>query len=296
MKDSRVYLPHIANVAHALARVGYSDPALLLVLRDQAVKQSESASPLIAVTLLDAFASLGYMDEQVFQIYEKRIVSCMNEIQGPLLASFFSCLVLANRADKAVVDSIGERVVAIIDTLDSSSIAKFCKAYADSGIVSEEVLGSLAEHSCKVASNFRADEIHQVLHCLSSFDLFDGELFPLLAGRLAILFKQSGQGEIVRPTDAAGILASFAAVQENSDELAYVCTNICALQNILPADAYINVLWACATLNIRNEAQTKLLNRVREQPTLLDFPAEDSGKSKRSARLNSILTDRKIKC
>lgn len=270
MKDARVSLPHVANVLHALSRVHFVHRPLLLVLRSQALRQVSTAPPIIAVTVLDAFSVLGDVDEELFQAYEQRVVSHLGEMQAPLIASFATCLARANRVAPSIMQAIGARILETIDTFDPTSIAKTCDAYVSANILSEEVFGALAERACKVPAGFRADEIHALLNCLSTFDLFDGELFPLLASRLVLLHKSD---EYVNARDAAGVLASFAALQENNDELAYMCTKICATQP-MTAEGYILALWSCVTLNIRNEAQTKLLGDVRSQPSLMELPPE----------------------
>ncbi|EPY29102.1 hypothetical protein STCU_04724 [Strigomonas culicis] len=196
-------------------------------------------------------------------------------MQAPLIASFATCTARANRAAPSIMQAVGARVLETVDTFDPTSIAKTCDAYVVANIMSEDVFGALAECACKAPAGFRADEIHSLLNCLSTFDLFDGELFPLLASRLVFLHKSE---EYVNARDAAGVLASFAALQENNDELAYVCTKICATQP-MTAEGYILVLWSCVTLNIRNEAQTKLLGDVRSQPSLLQLPAEASSEA-----------------
>lgn len=293
MKEARLPLAHIANVAHALSRVHYVHRPLLLVLREHALRQCAEASPIIAVTILDAFAELSFVDEETFNAYEQRLLEHVEQLQAPLLASLLSCLVTAGRGTPAVMETLGQRVVATIDAFDSDAIAKTCDAFYRANVLSEDVFGALAERACKVAAEFRADEVHKVLNALSAFDLFDAELFPLLSSRVVSMAKQ---GEFVSSADAAGVLASFAAVQERNEELTHVGTQIVASQmgGGVGAAGYINVLWACAVLSARNEAQMKLAEAVRADPRLLSFaPTRGASEEGVSERMRATLEERR---
>ncbi|KAL7706663.1 hypothetical protein N2W54_003853 [Lotmaria passim] len=268
LKDTRVSLAHIANVAYAVSRVRYLHAPLMLTVRDHALRKVDEASPIIALTLLDAFTELHQFDEDLFSAYEQRLLEHLGELQAPLMASLISCVARAGRGRPEVMETLGARVTAIADTFDAASIAKVTNAYYHAGVLSEDVFGALAERACKMASDFRPDEIAAVLNALSAFDLFDAELFPLLATRLSSLYKQVGYVDVA---DAAVILSSFAAVQECHDELIYVCSQIFAAHPDAAMDSAtrINALWAFATLNVHNEAQTKMLEETRAKPTLL---------------------------
>ncbi|GET93106.1 hypothetical protein, conserved [Leishmania tarentolae] len=273
LKDPRLPLAHIANVAYALSRVKFLHPALMLTLRDHALRKVAEASPIISLTVLDAFTELRQIDEDLFSTYEQRLLGQLNELQAPLMASLVSCIVRAGRGKTEVMESLGARIVAIADSFDAASIAKVTNAYYEADVASEDVLGALAERACKVAADFRADEIAAVLNALSAFDLFDAELFPLLASRLVALYRQGGYVDVA---DAAVILSSFAAVQERNDELIYVCTQLFAAYPGVAMDPVVrvNALWACASLNVHNEAQTKMLEEVRTTPSLVVWEAK----------------------
>ncbi|KAG5489921.1 hypothetical protein JKF63_00038 [Porcisia hertigi] len=268
LKDPRVSLAHIANVAYAVSRVKYLHPALMLTVRDHALRKVGEASPIISLTILDAFTELRQIDEDLFNAYEQRLMGQLNELQAPLMATLVSCVVRAGRGKAEVMESLGARITALADTFDAASIAKAINAYFEADVASEDVLGALAERACKVSADFRADEIATVLNALSAFDLFDAELFPLLASRLVALHRQGGYVDVA---DAAIILSSFAAVQERNDELIYVCTQLFAAYPGATMDPVVrvNALWACASLNVHNEAQTKMLEQARETPSLV---------------------------
>ncbi|KAG5463870.1 hypothetical protein LSCM1_00043 [Leishmania martiniquensis] len=268
LKDPRVALAHIANVAYAVSRVKFLHPALMLTLRDHALRKAAEASPIISLTILEAFTELHQIDEDLFSAYEQRLLGQLNELQAPLMASLVSCVVRAGRGKAEVMESLGARTVALADTFDAASIAKVTNAYYEADVASEDVLGALAERACKVAADFRADEIATVLNALSAFDLFDAELFPLLASRLVALHRQGGYVSVV---DAASILSSFAAVQERNDELIFVCTQLFAAYPgvAMAPSARVNALWACASLNVHNEAQTRMLEELRATPSLM---------------------------
>lgn len=283
LKDPRISLAHVANVAHALSRVHYAHRPLMLTLRDQAIRMGVGAPPLVLVTILDAFAELDFVDEELFAAYEQRLLECVGDLEPALMASLVACLAAAGRATPEIMATLGERICATAAVFDSASIAKTCQAYFEANLVSEEVLGSLAERACKVASDFRADEVHQVLNALSSLDLFDAELFPLLAARMISLAKQ---GEYVSAGDAAGILASFAAVQERHDELVYVASQLFAVKadGSMDTTTVINALWACATLNARNESQLQLVEHVRKNPWLVHLPESNTKRGERQRK------------
>ncbi|CBZ25884.1 conserved hypothetical protein [Leishmania mexicana MHOM/GT/2001/U1103] len=273
LKDPRVPLAHIANVAYAVSRVKFLHPALMLTLRDHALRKVTEASPIISLTVLEAFTELRQIDEDLFSAYEQRLLGQLNELHAPLMASLVSCVVRAGRGKAEVMESLGARTVAIADTFDAASIAKVTNAYYEADVASEDVLGALAERACKVAADFRADEIATVLNALSAFDLFDAELFPLLASRFVALHRQGGYVDVA---DAAVILSSFAAVQERNDELIYVCTQLFAAYPGVAMDpaVRVNALWACASLNVHNEAQTKMLEEVRATPSLVKWESK----------------------
>lgn len=274
LKDPTVSIAHVANVTHALAKVNVVHRGILSTLRNQAVRQKQSASPLMSITLLSAFAELSFRDEEFFTVYEEHLLEHVKQLTPPLLASLLHSLVMAERTSAspsaaALLQRIDEQITSTAQRFDAFPIAKVMSAYFASGKYSEEALGALAERACAVASDFRSEEVTQVLEALSALDLFDGELFPLLASRIATLVKQAAPITI---EDAASVLASFAAVQESSDELQHWCGKVFteyADASVLSADAYINVIWGCLTLNIRSEAQKKFVESVKANPQLL---------------------------
>ncbi|KAK7196722.1 hypothetical protein NESM_000612000 [Novymonas esmeraldas] len=271
LKDPRVPLPHIANVAYAVSRVKFLHPELMETLRHHALRKSAEASPLISLTILDAFAELNHVDAELFSALEQRLLDQLNDLPAPLVASFVSCVVRTGRGRPEVMESLGARTVAIADTFDAASIAKVAHAYYESDVASEDVFGALAERACKLAADFRGDEIASVLNALSALDLFDAELFPLLASRFMALHRQA---TYLDPMDAAVILSSFAAVQERNDELIYACTQMfsACTGSAMPPMARVHALWACASLNVHNEAQSKMVEEVRATPSLLVWP------------------------
>ncbi|KAH9582288.1 hypothetical protein LSM04_009290 [Trypanosoma melophagium] len=283
MKDPRTFVAHIANVAHALARVKFFHRDLFLVLRDQAVRQSSQGPPLVPVTILDAFAEVGFVDEELFTVLEQRLMKELPELSAPLMASLVFCLVKAGRASSPLFTACGERIAAVGNTFDPTSIAKTCDAFCRANVLAEDLFGALAERACKVATDFRADEIHLTLNALGCFDLFDGELFPLLASRFVSIVKQGGY---VSPADAAGILASFAAVQERSDELVHICTQLLSThRDALDGVTLVQALWACAVLNVRNEAQQSLLESAKSE--VGKIPSEEV-----AAKLSKVVLER----
>lgn len=287
LKDPRLPLAQIANVAHALSRVRFVHKPLMLVLRDQATRASRDTPALVLITILDAFAELGFVEPELFELYEERLLAGAKDLPTPLMASLLSCLALAGRATPALLEPFGTCIISVAHTLDAPSIAKICQAYFTANVLSEEVLGAVAERACNVAADLRADEVRQVLNALSSFDLFDAELFPLLASRIVSMIKSD---EFVGPEDAASILASFAAVLERHEELTYQCCQVLAAYpgSALGPVAYIHALWACATLSIRNESQIQMVENARQNPGLLDLPTHVG-----NAREAQILAERR---
>ncbi|EKF27782.1 hypothetical protein MOQ_008487 [Trypanosoma cruzi marinkellei] len=280
MKDPRTFVAHTANVAHALARVHFFHRDLFLVLRDQAVRQASQGPLLVPVTILDAFAEVGFVDDSLFSVLEERLMKELSELPAPLMASLIGCLVKAGRASSPLFTACGERIIAIGGTFDPTSIAKTCDAFYRANVLTEEVFGALAERACKVAADFRADEIHLTLNALGSFDLFDGELFPLLASRFVSIVKQGGY---VSPVDAAGVLASFAAVQERSDELVHICTQLLAAHcDALDGATLVQTLWACAVLNVRNEAQQTLMEYAKGDASRIPSEEEAARQSRQA--------------
>lgn len=291
LEDPSLPLAHITNVAHALSKVQVRNPAVLATLRDQAVRQKASASALMSITILDAFAALEFVDNELFTLYEAHLLEQMKTLSPPLLGSLLNALVNAGRAQPSpLLTAIGEHIQHTAASFDAYSIAKVISAYFASGQFSEDVFGALAERACSVISDFRAGEVTSVLEALSAFDLFDGELFPLLAGRLAMLIKQ---GSAVAVEDAASALASFAAVQEPNDELHHWCAKVFQeyADARVSAEAYINIIWSCLGLNIRNEGQQKFIEAVKANPKLLDLPEELLKKHHKK----TILEERRVK-
>ncbi|CCW67096.1 unnamed protein product, partial [Phytomonas sp. Hart1] len=288
-KSPQVELTHIANVAHALYRVEFLHKPLMLVLREQASRMGKDAKPLVMVLLLDAFARLGYTDDEIFSAYETRLIDNLNDMKPQLFVSLLDCLATAGRATPTFMETAEKYIVAQANAFNSVSISITFHALFKANVLLEEAFGVLAERACKLPSDFRAEEINHTLNALSSFDLFDGELFPLLASRFMTLIKQ---GNYVDIHEAAGILASFAAVQERHDELIHSCTQLFAvhIEGGMSPSSIVNALWACAILNIRNEAQIKLLDHVRKNPRLLNLQTEPKGKL--SERESSILKER----
>lgn len=275
LADPTLTMAHVANVVHALAKVRAIYPGILSTLRNQAVRQKDSATPLMSITLLNAFAELSFKDEELFSVFEEHLLKHVNDLTPPLLASLLHSLVTAERASSCsssssvLLQRIGEQITRTAGRFDAFPIAKVMTAYFASGNYSEEALGALAERACAVVSDFRSEEVARVLEALSALDLFDGELFPLLASRIATLVKQAAPITI---EDAACALASFAAVQEPNDELHHWCGKVFveyADASMLSAEAYINVIWGCLALNIRNEAQKKFVDAVKARPQLL---------------------------
>nr|CCC93641.1 conserved hypothetical protein [Trypanosoma congolense IL3000] len=289
MRDQRTFIAHIANVAHALARVQYFHRDLFLVLRDQAERQASQGPPLVAVTILDGFAEVGFVDDALFTALEQRLIGEVHDLPAPLMASLVSCLAKAGRAPSALFTACGERIVATGSIFDSNSIARTCDAFRRANVAAEEVFGTLAERACKVVTDFRVDEINLTLSALASFDLFDGELFPLLASRFVSTVKQGG---FVNPVDAAGILASFAAVQERSDELVHVCTQLLSThREAIDGMTLVQSLWACIVLNVRNEAQQNLLQCLTSGAVAL--PDESTAAKESKVALDRLLTVKK---
>ncbi|KAH8611273.1 hypothetical protein ERJ75_000969300 [Trypanosoma vivax] len=278
MKDQRTFVAHTANVAHALSRVHFFHRDLFLVLRDQAERQASQGPTLVPVTILDAFAEVGFVDDALFTALEKRMMGELERLSAPLMASLVSSLVKAGRVPSPLLTACGERIVATGNTFDSNSIAKTCDAFYRANVLVEDVFGTLAERACKIVTDFRADEIHLTLNALAAFDLFDGELFPLLASRFVSIVKQGGY---VSPADTTGILASFAAVQEKSDELVHVCTQLLSTHiDALDGMMLVQALWACTVLNVRNESQHSLLQCLKSGTV----PVPDAATAERHSR------------
>lgn len=129
LKDPRLSLAHVANVAHALSRVHFVHKPLLLVLREHALRMCQEAPVIVAVTILDAFAELDFVDCEVFDAYEQRLLDRIDELQPPLMTALLSCLATAKRATPKLLEVLSEHVVATIDTFDPVSIARTCDAY-----------------------------------------------------------------------------------------------------------------------------------------------------------------------
>lgn len=294
LRDPALSIAHIANVSHALAKAGCRHPGVLATLRDQAVRQRKAATPLMGITILNAYAELDFVDEELFCVYEQHLLERLKDLTPPLLAALLHCLVIAGRGGSStLLERLGEHVTRNASCFDAFSISKVLAAYFSAGQFSEEAFGALAERACGVAGDFRAEEVAAVLEALSAFDLFDGELFPLLASRLATIIKQSGP---VTVEDAATALASFAAVQEPNDELHHWCGKIFAEYadaSVLSAEAYINVIWGCMALNIRSDAQKKMVETVRARPELLVPLAKEERKWHKQKK--QILSERRGK-
>lgn len=181
----------------------------------------------------------------------------VEECSAPLITTILTSLVKANKTQSPLFNVCANRAARIAATFDASSISKSLEAFFQANHCSEEFFGTMAERACRIASEFRTDEIRMTLRALSHFDLFDAELFPLLAARFISLLKH---GASVVPEEVVGVLSSFAAVHERHDELVHCCsTLIKPFLEVLPKHLFTELLWAFAELNVRNETTRSMV-------------------------------------
>lgn len=276
LKEDSITIAHVANVANALSRVQVRDAALFDVLRDLAIKFQKQAPPLVMTTILDAFSSVGIVDPDLFTLYEAALAEQIAQCSAPLMTSILNSLVKANRTKSPLFSQCAVRAVTIASTYDASSIAKSLDAFYQAGHLSEEFFGSMAERACKVAADFRPDEIHLTLRTLSHFELFDAELFPVLASRLVSIAKVNRS---IPPEDVVGIVSSFAAVRERHDELIHTCSLLMKpyLEAMRP-ELFTELLWAFGELNLRSETTRSMVTLVRNKQVRLATPSGDATK------------------
>lgn len=281
LKDDTVTIAHIANVAHALSRVGVAEKAVFLVLKDQSIKLGRQAVPLVMATILDAFATVGIIDVELFELYENNLRKAADELTAPLVTTVLLTLVTAKRSSSPLFTTCTQCASKLSHTFDASSISKCCDALLRANQPSEDLFGAMAERASKIVSDFRADEIRITLHALSKFDLFDAELFPLLASRLVHIVK-SGKG--FEASDLVSVLMSFAVVHERNEELIHVCSG--AIRNYvdaLPPAVFTDLMWAMGELNVRNELTRALTAHLAQNPSKLS-------KTYDATRLHTIRT------
>lgn len=251
LRDDSITMAHIANVANALSRVKVTDKAVFDVVRAQSIKLQGQAAPLVMTTILDAFSSIGVVDEELFSLYEGNLSKSIEECSAPLMTSILVSLVRAKRTTSPLFAACATRALKIAHTYDATSIAKSLDAFLTAKHCSEDFFGALAERACKICADFRVDEIKMTLRALSAFDLFDAELFPLLASRFIALSKVNRS---VAPEDAASVLGSFALVHERHEELVHTISILMKpYVDVLDKETFTLLLWGFATLNVRND-------------------------------------------
>lgn len=276
LKEDNITIAHVANVANALSRVRVADAELFAVLRDLALKFSKQAVPLVMTTILDAFSTVGIVDSDLFAVYEANLAEQINQCSAPLMTSILNSLVKAKRTTSPLFTQCAGRAVTIANTYDASSIAKSLDAFYQAKNCSEEFFGAMAERACKVAGDFRPDEIQLTLRSLSHFELFDAELYPLLASRFVSFAKVNRS---ISPDDVVGIVASFATVRERHDELMHTCSLLMKpyLEAIRP-ELFTELLWAFGELNLRSETTRAMVTLARASKGRLATPSGDEVK------------------
>jgi hypothetical protein len=265
IKDPVITLAHVANVAQALSKVqqppkGSYNKKLYLALRDQAVRLHAQATPLMLVTILDSFASVGYVDDEVSALYESRLVACIEECSPILLGAILQTCVKSNRTTSALFDSVAAVARKKIKDFDSVAIATVLDAFSTAQRPNEELFALAAEQACKQVMHFRSNEIAMTLRALAAFDLFDAELFPLMASRFTAIASSSE----IACEDAVTVLEAFAMVHERNEALLNVANTIIQ-QNwpLLTPAHFVTALWAFDKLNYRSAARESLIGALQ---------------------------------
>lgn len=258
LREDAITPAHLANVANALSRVHVADAGVFDLIRDQSLRLQQQGVPLVWATILDAFSTVGRIDEELFTAFESSLEKQIQECSAPLMATILCTLAKSKRTQSPLFNACATRAVQIAHTYDAGSIAKSLDAFYQVKQCPEEFFGSMAERACKVATDFRTDEVRLVLRALSAFDLFDAELYPLLASRLISVAKMTRS---LPPQDAIGALSSFAVVHERHDELIYTVSVVMkgGLEALDKAQ-FTELLWAFAELNVRNDTTRTMVS------------------------------------
>ena len=257
-------LSHIANVLHALSRVEYFDEELFQLLTKHAVARQVEATPLVIATVLDACAAVNFVPNSLFLPYEQTAASNVNECSPALMASLVLSLAKTDRAKSPVFPAVAERGAAITQQYDPASIGRTLHAFRLVDHRNEDFFGALSERACRVAPEFRLEEIAQILGSLAHFDLYDAELFPLLATRVVNITRGRSSFQF---NHVAEVVRAFAKVHERNDDFLNALGPI-LLSNVgnLKDAAVVDLLYGYGTFGIKNDLVKELL-KLRTQLT-----------------------------
>eukprot|EP00760_Papus_ankaliazontas_P038291 PhM_4_TR9055/c0_g1_i1/m.60010 len=101
---------------------------------------------------------------------------------------------------------------------DPEDIVAVLEACQKHNVLNEDVFAAMAERGCRVVQQFDMEGLARVLHILASFELYDPELFPLVASRIQHMTRQK---VILDPNHVATVLAAFARLSEKNDNMLY---------------------------------------------------------------------------
>ena len=260
LKDPSIALAHIANVAQALSKVQASKGAynkqVFLLLRDQAVKLHAQATPLMLVTILDSFASVGFVDDELCALYESRLTAVIEECSPGLLGAVLQTCTKGHRTASPLFDSVANVAKKKMKDFDSFAVAVILDAYCQAQRPNEELFALAAEQACKQVMHFRSNEIAMTLRALAAFDLFDAELFPLMASRFVSIVASSE----IAFDDAVLVLEAFATVHERHEALLNATSTLILpyVPQLTPVQ-FVTTLWALEKLNYRSETHAALV-------------------------------------
>jgi hypothetical protein len=264
MKDPVITLAHVANVSQALAKVhmgakGVYNKKLYLSLRDQAVRLQGQATPVMLVTILDSFATVGFVDDEVSALYEARLKACLEENSPILLGAILQTCVKSNRTTSPLFDSVATIAKKKMKEFESVAIATMLEAFSTAQKSDEELFGLAAEQACKQLMQFRSNEIAMTLRALAAFDLFDAELFPMMASRFTAIASSSE----IALADTVTVLEAFAMVHERNEALLNVANGLIQpnVSQLSPAQ-FVTALWALSKLNYRASAHEALVAAI----------------------------------
>ena len=119
-----------------------------------------------------------------------------------------------------------ERVISLAQNLKPRQIAKLFHSCAQHNILDEQLLNILAEKSCAQMSTFDECDMADVVESLAGFDLYDAELFTMVATRFA---QKTREREVLDQFAVTRVLQAFGKLKEKNDALLFACAQQCIL-------------------------------------------------------------------
>ena len=120
---------------------------------------------------------------------------------------------------EAAMPAITDRLIQFKEQLSPGDITSIFVAIGPPRkFFSEDLLSALAERTVKLIERFEVSELSTILRVLADFDLYDPELFPLVALKVQHITRQK---VLLDPGHVTNILDAFARLKEKNDNILF---------------------------------------------------------------------------